>query len=65
MLVHDFIDPQFGKAIRYGVYDLARNDAWVNVGVDHDTPEFAVRSLAAWWKQMGRRAYPTATELLS
>ena len=62
--VHDFLDPTLGKAIPYGVYDLARNDAWVNVGVDHDTPEFAVRSIAEWWKRMGRRAYPSATELL-
>jgi hypothetical protein len=62
--VHDFIDPGLGKAIPYGIYDLARNDAWVNVGVDHDTPEFAVRSIAEWWKRMGRRAYPAATELL-
>jgi hypothetical protein len=62
--VHDFIDPTLGKAIPYGIYDLARNDAWVNVGVDHDTPEFAVRSIAEWWKQMGRHSYPDATELL-
>jgi Rhodopirellula transposase DDE domain len=62
--VHDFLDPALGKAIPYGIYDLARNDAWVNVGIDHDTPEFAVRSIAQWWKQMGRRAYPGGTELL-
>jgi hypothetical protein len=62
--VHDFIDPALGKAIPYGVYDLARNDAWVSVGVDHDTPEFAVHSIAQWWRRMGRRAYPDATELL-
>jgi hypothetical protein len=62
--VHDFLDPTLGKVIPYGVYDLARNNAWVNVGVDHDTAEFAVRSIAEWWKRMGRRAYPGATELL-
>jgi hypothetical protein len=62
--VHDFLDPTLGKAIPYGVYDLVRNNAWVNVGVDHDTPEFAVRSIAEWWRRMGRRAYPDATELL-
>jgi Rhodopirellula transposase DDE domain len=62
--VHDFIDPALGKAIPYGVYDLARNDAWVSVGTDHDTPEFAVRSIAEWWKRMGRKSYPGATELL-
>jgi len=62
--VHDFIDRALGKVNPYGVYDIGRNDAWVNVGTDHDTPEFAVRSIAEWWKQMGRRAYPDATELL-
>jgi len=62
--VHDFIDPELGKAIPYGVYDLARNTGWINVGTDHDTPEFAVRSIASWWKHMGRKAYPDATELL-
>lgn len=62
--VHDFIDPALGKAIPYGIYDLARNNAWVSVGVDHDTPEFAVRSIAEWWKRMGRQAYPDARELL-
>jgi hypothetical protein len=62
--VHDFIDPALGKAIPYGVYDLARNDAWVSVGVDHDTPAFAVHSIAQWWSRMGRHAYQDATELL-
>ena len=61
--VHDFID-EAGKVIPYGVYDLGRNQAWVNVGVDHDTPEFAVRSIADWWRHMGKKAYPNATELL-
>jgi hypothetical protein len=62
--VHDFIDPDLGKAIPYGVYDLGRNEGWVNVGIDHDTPEFAVASIARWWSQMGRKVYPNATELL-
>jgi len=61
--VHDFIDDA-GKVIPYGVYDVGRNQAWVNVGVDHDTPEFAVRSIADWWRHMGKKAYPNATELL-
>ncbi len=61
---HDFIDADLGKVIPYGVYDIARNVGWVNVGVDHDTPAFAVRSIAEWWRVMGRRAYPDATELL-
>jgi hypothetical protein len=44
--VHDFIDKDLGKVVPYGVYDLARNEGWVNVGIDHDTPEFAVASIA-------------------
>jgi hypothetical protein len=62
--VHDFIDKELGKAIPYGVYDVARNEAWVNVGVDHDTAEFAVESILRWWRKMGRRCYPNATDLL-
>jgi len=61
--VHDFIDER-GKVIPYGVYDLGRNQAWVNVGIDHDTPAFAVRSIADWWRHMGKQAYPNATKLL-
>ena len=62
--VHDFPDMAEGKAIPYGVYDMARNEGWVNVGTDHDTPEFAVESLRRWWEKMGRPAYPNAKELL-
>jgi len=62
--VHDFIDKRLGKAIPYGVYDTARNEAWVSVGVDHDTAEFAVATLERWWREMGKKAYPKATELL-
>jgi hypothetical protein len=62
--VHDFIDPKLGKAVPYGVYDVARNEGWVNVGIDHDTSEFAVESLRRWWNRMGVRAYPDATRLL-
>jgi hypothetical protein len=62
--VHDFPNDAVGKAIPYGVYDVARNEAWVSVGSDHDTPAFAVASIRQWWRTMGRRAYPTATELL-
>lgn len=61
---HDFIDRDLGKAIPYGVYDVARNEGWVNVGIDHDTAEFAVESIRRWWWRMGRYAYPGATELL-
>ena len=62
--VHDFIDPDMGKAIPYGVYDVARNVGWVNVGTDHDTAAFAVASICRWWKAMGQRAYPKAKKLL-
>ena len=62
-LVHDFPQDAMGKAIPYGVYDMARNEAWVSVGRDHDTPEFAVASIRQWWKMMGERAYPDADHL--
>ena len=62
--VHDFIDPELGKAIPYGVYDLTANTGWVSVGVDHDTAEFAVETVRRWWLRMGRHAYPAATRLL-
>ena len=62
--VHDFIDKKLGKAVPYGIYDVTRNEGWVNVGIDHDTSEFAVESLRRWWRRMGRRAYPDATRLL-
>jgi DDE family transposase len=64
VLTHDFPDPRQGKAIPYGVYDIARNEGWVSVGVDHDTAEFAVESVLSWWRKMGRRRYPKATQLL-
>jgi transposase len=62
--VHDFPDDAVGKAIPYGVFDMTRNEAWVSVGRDHDTPAFAVASIRQWWKTMGLPAYPSATELL-
>jgi hypothetical protein len=62
--VHDFPDKELGKAIPYGVYDLAANQGWVSVGVDHDTAAFAVATLRQWWEQMGKGQYPAATELL-
>jgi hypothetical protein len=61
---HDFPGMAIGKAIPYGVYDLATNKALVSVGLDHDTPVFAVNSIRAWWTKMGSAAYPKATELL-
>lgn len=62
--VHDFLIPRKGKAIPYGVYDLTRDEGWVNVGIDHDTAAFAVNSIRSWWKTMGRRAYPKGRSLL-
>lgn len=63
-LTHDFPDSAVGKAIPYGVYDIGDNSAWVSVGVDHDTPVFAVNSIATWWRKMGQERYPEAKELL-
>ena len=54
--VHDFKDPALGKAIPYGVYDVARNEGWVNVGTDHDTSTFAVESIRRWWLSWSRSA---------
>src|SRR5271155_2765916 len=62
--VHDFIDKELGKVIPYGVYDTTRNEAWVSVGVDHDTAEFAVATLERWWREMGQKSSPDAPDLL-
>ena len=62
--IHDFKDDRLGKAIPYGVYDLSANAGWVSVGIDHDTPAFAVASIRTWWAHMGRREYRGARELL-
>ena len=62
--VHDFIDPEQGRAIPYGVYDVGRNQGWVNVGCDHDTAAFAVESIRRWWKGMGAKAYRGVRQLL-
>jgi hypothetical protein len=61
--VHDFPGDAVGKAIPYGVYDVAANDGFVSVGVDHDTPVFAVTSIEAWWNQVGKQRYPNARQL--
>src|SRR5487761_1577155 len=61
---HDFPDRKLGKAIPYGVYDLAANAGWVNVGTDHDTAAFAVESIRRWWNAAGRGDYPAARRLL-
>jgi len=61
--VYDFIDKNLGKATPYGVYDLKQNVGWVNVGIDHDTAEFAVESIRRWWKHLGQRLYMKAKHL--
>ena len=62
--VHDFIDPSKGKAIPYGVYDLANNRGWVTVGIDHETASFAVNTILRWWREMGSKDYVRARSLL-
>jgi len=62
--MHDFPDPALGKVVPYGVYDVGRNEGWVSVGISHDTAQFAVEAIRRWWRQMGRRVYPAAPELL-
>ena len=62
--MHDFQDPVLGKAIPYDVYDLANNQGWVSVGIDHDTAQFATNSIRRWWKEMGSRRFPRAIDLL-
>jgi transposase len=61
---HDFMDAELGKAIPYGVYDVSRNEGWVSVGIDHDTAQFAAQAVYRWWKKMGAKRYPAATQLL-
>lgn len=63
-LTHNFEDKEGGHAIPHGIYDLLRNEGWVTVGIDHDTSAFAVASIRTWWKRMGSRVYPKATDLL-
>jgi hypothetical protein len=62
--VHDFIDKELGKVAPYGIYDIGANVGWVSVGISHDTAEFAVNSIKAWWSKMGKKRYPMATELM-
>ena len=61
---YDFPASADGKAIPYGVYDIADDSAWVSVGVDHDTSVFAVATIESWWRQMGQEKYPNARRLL-
>ena len=62
--VHDFIDPKLGRAIPYGIYDIADNKGWVSVGTDHDTASFAVHAIGRWWLTLGQKRYPRATRLM-
>jgi hypothetical protein len=62
--VHDFVDPKQGRVSPYGVYDLANNEAWVNVGIDHDTGAFAVASIRRWWQEMGSPRFADAGSIL-
>jgi hypothetical protein len=61
---YDFPSDADGKAIPYGIYDLADDSAWVSVGVDHDTSVFAVATIEKWWQQMGQAKYPQARQLV-
>lgn len=62
--MHDFPDKKLGKALPYGVYDLAMNEGYVTVGITHDTAEFAVASIENWWENLGKEKYTAATKLL-
>ena len=56
--VHDFKIPELGKVAPYGVYDIAANAGWINLGIDHDTAAFAVESIRRWWHELGQSRYP-------
>lgn len=62
--VHDFPDPELGKAVPYGVYDIDQNEAWVSVGISHDTAAFAVEAIRRWWSRLGRQRYRRAQRVL-
>jgi Rhodopirellula transposase DDE domain len=62
--VHDFVIPELGRAVPYGVYDIADNVGWVSVGINHDTAAFAVNAIRSWWTLMGRERYANARSLL-
>jgi hypothetical protein len=62
--VYDFVDKKLGKVNPYGIYDVFRNEGWVNVGIDHDTASFAVESIRRWWNMMGCKSYPEAKKLM-
>jgi hypothetical protein len=62
--VHDFLIKELGRAVPYGIYDLAANAGWVAVGVDNDTAAFAVQTIRRWWLEVGRIRYPLARRLV-
>jgi hypothetical protein len=64
VLDHDFPIKELGKVAPYGIYDINRNEGFVNLGVSHDTAEFAVESILRWWQTLGRNTYPNASKLL-
>ena len=64
VLDHDFPLKEKGKAVPYGVYDIAQNKGFVNVGISGDTAEFAANSILKWWEIIGNKTYPNATKLL-
>jgi len=61
---HDFPDKELGKAVPYGVYDIACNEAGVTVGIGHDTAEFAVKAISRWWDKMGQKRYRSSRRIL-
>lgn len=61
---HDFPDPTHGKAVPYGAFDIGRNEGYVNVGINHDTGEFAVASIKRWWEHLGKSRYPKTQKIL-
>jgi len=62
--VHDFLIKELGRAVPYGIYDLAANTGWVSVGMSHDTAAFAVQTIRRWWTEIGSTRYPKATRLV-
>lgn len=61
---HDFPDPEFGKAVPYGVYDIEENEAWVSIGISSDTAEFAVEAIRRWWRELGQERYTNPRRVL-
>ena len=63
VLDHDFPLKELGKVAPYGIYDISRNEGFVNLGISHDTAEFAVESILRWWQTLGANTYPKARTL--